>query len=144
VSLFINLSLERLTDLVEHRAEYMLDVIGAGATATSEKDWHAIWKAAPESHKVQAEIKAIIEEGRSRPAITTEIRSEFSTSWMFQAKELFMRNVRSYWRDPTYLMAKLALNVCGGLFIGFTFWKSKDTQQGTQNKLFVRPLLFKS
>lgn len=29
------------------------------------------------------------------------------------------------------------LNIAGGLFIGFTFWKSKDTLQGTQNKLFA-------
>jgi ATP-binding cassette subfamily G (WHITE) protein 2 (SNQ2) len=34
-------------------------------------------------------------------------------------------------------MAKLVLNIVGGLFIGFTFWKSKDTLQGTQNKLFA-------
>ncbi|KAF8751885.1 ABC transporter, partial [Rhizoctonia solani] len=32
----------------ENPAEYMLDVIGAGATATSAIDWHATWKAAPE------------------------------------------------------------------------------------------------
>jgi ABC-type multidrug transport system permease subunit len=43
----------------------------------------------------------------------------------------------SYWRDPTYLMSKLSLNIIGGLFIGF-FFKSKDTIQGTRNKLFVR------
>ena len=34
-------------------------------------------------------------------------------------------------------MAKLALNAVGGLFIGFTFFKADDSQQGTQNKLFV-------
>lgn len=34
-------------------------------------------------------------------------------------------------------MAKIALQIVGGLFIGFTFWKSKNTQQGTQNKLFA-------
>jgi len=28
------------------------------------------------------------------------------------------------------------LNIVGGLFIGFTFFKAKDTIQGTQNKLF--------
>ncbi|KAJ3529193.1 hypothetical protein NM688_g7886 [Phlebia brevispora] len=34
-------------------------------------------------------------------------------------------------------MAKIALNIVAGLFIGFTFFKAKDTQQGTQNKLFA-------
>jgi len=40
------------------------------------------------------------------------------------------------WRDPSYIVAKLALNITGGLFIGFTFWRSKDSIQGTQDKLF--------
>lgn len=35
-------------------------------------------------------------------------------------------------------MAKIALNIVAGLFIGFTFFKAKDTLQGTQDKLFVR------
>lgn len=45
----------------------MLDVIGAGATATSEQDWYNIWKAAPESVAVQEEVNKIHTEGRSRP-----------------------------------------------------------------------------
>ncbi|RXW13885.1 hypothetical protein EST38_g11969, partial [Candolleomyces aberdarensis] len=32
---------------------------------------------------------------------------------------------------------KLTLNIFGGLFIGFTFFKSEDTIQGSQNKLFA-------
>jgi ATP-binding cassette subfamily G (WHITE) protein 2 (SNQ2) len=63
---------------------------------------------------------------------------EFATPWLYQMKELFIREASSYWRDPTYLIAaKIALNVLAGLFVGFTFYQSKDTQQGTQNKLFV-------
>jgi ATP-binding cassette subfamily G (WHITE) protein 2 (SNQ2) len=34
------------------------------------------------------------------------------------------------------LLAKLALNVVAGLFVGFTFFKAKDSIQGTQNKIF--------
>lgn len=115
----------------------MLDVIGAGATATSEQDWHDIWKSAPESVALQEDIERIHTEGRSRPAVTTEIATEFATSWVYQVKELFKRNAESYWRDPNYIVAKLVLNAFGGLFIGFTFYKANDSQQGTQNKLFV-------
>jgi ATP-binding cassette subfamily G (WHITE) protein 2 (SNQ2) len=56
--------------------------------------------------------------------------------------------------QPTYLLAKLILNIVSGLFIGvgpltllcicltlfifqFTFYKAKPSQQGTQNQLFV-------
>ncbi|KAF8877242.1 pleiotropic drug resistance ABC transporter [Gymnopilus junonius] len=121
----------------ENPAEYMLDVIGAGATALSEQDWHEVWNRAPESQQLQDEIEAIHKEGRSRPAVQATFKSEFATSWGYQVYQLLKRQAEAYWRDPTYLMAKLVLNAVGGLFIGFTFFKSKDTQQGTQNKLFA-------
>ncbi|TFK22472.1 hypothetical protein FA15DRAFT_757994 [Coprinopsis marcescibilis] len=127
----------RTCDPSENPAEYMLDVIGAGATATTAFDWHSIWKASPESNSVQAELEAIHQQGRDRPAVEAELHSEFATPWFYQLKELFLRNASDYWRDPTYLMAKLVLNVVAGLFIGFTFYRSRDTQAGTQNKLFA-------
>ena len=117
-------------------AEYMLDVIGAGATATCEQDWYEIWKASPEANRVEEEIDIIQREGRNR-TVTASRHSEFATPRTYQVWELLQRNAESYWRDPTYLIAKLSLNTITGLFIGFTFYKSADTQQGTQNKLFV-------
>ncbi|KAF5329467.1 hypothetical protein D9619_009293 [Psilocybe cf. subviscida] len=121
----------------ENPAEYMLDVIGAGATATSDIDWHRIWNASSEAKTLQAELDDIHTEGRSRPAVTTEIHSEFATGWTFQLWELLKRASNDHYRNPDYLIAKLVLNGVGGLFIGFTFFKSKDTQQATQNKLFA-------
>lgn len=115
----------------------MLDVIGAGATATSEFDWHSIWKKSAEARRLEEEIEHIHSEGRKRPAIQATFTSDFATSWIYQVWELAKRNNTAYWRNPTYLVAKLSLNIFGGLFIGFTFWKAPFTQQGTQNKLFV-------
>jgi ATP-binding cassette subfamily G (WHITE) protein 2 (SNQ2) len=51
--------------------------------------------------------------------------------------ELCRRAFANYWRTPSYVLAKLALNIFGGLLIGFTFWMADNTQQGTQNKVFV-------
>ena len=115
----------------------MLDVIGAGATATSELDWSDVWRRSDECASVQAELENIHSEGRKRPAVQTQQRSEFATSWPSQVKLLLRREVEAHWRSPTYLMAKLMLNIVAGLFIGFTFFKANDSQQGTQNKLFV-------
>ena len=115
----------------------MLDVIGAGATAKSAQDWYSIWKQSPQAAAVSLEIDTIVGEGRQRGAVQTELKTEFATSWSVQVKELLIRNIRAFWRNPTYLMAKLSLNILAGLFIGFTFFKAKDTQQGTQNKLFA-------
>ncbi|TEB24254.1 hypothetical protein FA13DRAFT_1714739 [Coprinellus micaceus] len=122
----------------ENPAEYMLDVIGAGATATAAQDWYGIWQASPEAsgypgfRSMPSTLK-VVAALLSRLPYTRNSRRRGS----FQVKELFMREAQAYWRDPTYLMAKFALNVIAGLFVGFTFYKSKDTQQGTQNKLFA-------
>lgn len=115
----------------------MLDVIGAGATATTTVDWHDIWQNSPEAAALEDELQRIHTEGRSRPVVQTEQRTEFATSWKHQTIALTQRNYQAYWRNPTYLMAKLFLNIVAGLLIGFTFYKAKDTLQGSQNKLFV-------
>lgn len=118
-------------------AEYILDVIGAGATASTDTDWHSIWKSSPQAKAVDEELDILLEEGRKRQAINTEQHSEFSTSWIFQVKTLWERDIVRHWRDPTYLLAKLALNIVAALFIGFTFFQAKDSIQGTQNKIFA-------
>ena len=53
-----------------------------------------------------------------------------------QTTAVARRSAAAIWRDPTYVTAKLILNIAAGLFIGFTFWKSPSTTQGVQNKLF--------
>lgn len=111
--------------------------IGAGATATTELDWHEVWSNSDEAQATQKEIDDLLSEGRSRPPVQTEIHTEFTTGWLYQVKALLKRDLQRRWRDPQYIVAKLALNIFSGLFIGFTFWKSKYTIQGTQNKLFV-------
>ncbi|KAJ7856447.1 pleiotropic drug resistance ABC transporter [Mycena olivaceomarginata] len=102
----------RPCDPSENPAEFMLDVIGAGATASSAQDWEA-------------------------GAVKATFTSDFAASWMAQAKTLLRRDFHFRWRDPTYLLAKLVLNIASGLLIGFTFYQAKTTQQGTQNQLFA-------
>lgn len=119
------------------RAEYILTSIGAGATAVTTNDWYGAWQASPEAVKLENEVQDIYTEGRNRPAVETTLHHEFSTKWSYQVSLLLRREFASLWRDPTYLMAKIALNITAGLFIGFTFWRAKDSMQGTQNKLFA-------
>ncbi|KAI5121205.1 hypothetical protein M0805_006006 [Coniferiporia weirii] len=121
----------------ENPAEWMLDVIGAGATASSEIDWYDSWRNSDESTGMAAELDWIHEEGRKKPAIQATRKSEFASSWGYQLFTLTKRGFQAYWRNPTYILAKLFLNIAAGLFIGFTFFKAKDSMQGTQNKLFA-------
>jgi ATP-binding cassette subfamily G (WHITE) protein 2 (SNQ2) len=85
----------------------MLDVIGAGATAVSDRDWHEEWLKSAGSRELKADIDRIHSEGRSRPPVAATLQSEFATSWTHQTRYLIVRGFQSYWRDPTYLMAKL-------------------------------------
>ena len=114
----------------------MLDVIGAGATASSTIDWHNVWKNSPEAAATTHEIQQIHNEGRNRPAVETKQHTEYSTSWIHQISVVARRSAAAIWRDPTYVTAKFVLNIAAGLFIGFTFWKSPNTKQGVTNQLF--------
>jgi ATP-binding cassette subfamily G (WHITE) protein 2 (SNQ2) len=98
----------------ENPAEFMLDVIGAGATASSEIDWHKVWQQSKESAELQREVDEIHDDGRNRPVVATTQHSEFAASWGYQATELMKRSAQRHWRDPTYLVAKLVLNILGG------------------------------
>ncbi|KIY47177.1 hypothetical protein FISHEDRAFT_66171 [Fistulina hepatica ATCC 64428] len=126
----------RTCGIFENPAEYMLDVIGAGATARSVQDWHSIWTTSPEAEHVQAEIEAHKASGREREDALPEKTAEYITPWRYQVRQLIVRDFTCHWRDPTYLLAKLFLNVVSSIFIGFTFFKAADTQQGTTNKIF--------
>jgi hypothetical protein len=53
----------------ENVAEYMLDVIGAGATASSEIEWHQKWVESKEAKVVQDELEKIHAEGRQKPPV---------------------------------------------------------------------------
>lgn len=92
----------------------MLDVIGAGATASSEQDWHETWKDANEFDAVQKEIARIHEIGRRTQISQESIGGEFASPWFTQFKELARRDWIAHYRDPTYLVAKLALNIISG------------------------------
>lgn len=122
----------------------MLDVIGAGATATSSVDWHEKWLHSSEAVQVQQQLDELHSEGRKRPAVQASIQSDFATSWAFQLITLIGRGFTSYWRNPYYLLAKLVLNIVAGILVGFTFFKANSSIQGTQDKLFVSLSLYSS
>ena len=121
----------------ENPAEYMLDVVGAGATATTDRDWNDAWLKSSLCKKEIETLERMHEDGRKHPPVGATFDGIFAVPWAWQIGALVVRQHQYYWRAPTYLISKLMLNVIGGLFIGFSFFKSKTTIQGTQNKVFV-------
>lgn len=90
-------------------------MIGAGATATAEFDWYDKWAQSKEAAALQRELERIHAEGRSRPVVGATFRHEFATPWAYQVAQLFRRHCAAHWRDPTYILAKIALNIIAGL-----------------------------
>ncbi|OJT05939.1 Brefeldin A resistance protein [Trametes pubescens] len=121
----------------ENPAEYILDAIGAGATATTDVEWYEAWKKSAEAAQTYEALGRIHQEGRSKPAVQATLTNTFPTTWAYQMRTLLLRDAQAHWRDPTYLMAKVGLNIASALLIGFTFFHAKTTIQGTQNHLFA-------
>ncbi|KAL6306522.1 pleiotropic drug resistance ABC transporter [Sparassis latifolia] len=122
---------------MENPAEFILDAIGAGATASSDIDWYEVWKQCREAQDLQMELALICKEGRTRPPIKATLTGHFATSWIYQLYALVMRDYQNRWRDPVYIIAKLGVNILCGLVLGFTYFKTKNTQQANQNKIFT-------
>ncbi|KAF2804985.1 uncharacterized protein BDZ99DRAFT_511487 [Mytilinidion resinicola] len=136
-------------------AEYILDVVGAGATQTAMADWAEVWKSSPECAAVTSRIRAIRAprlqnkfqgidskfqfnkridpDGKMEADKTTD----FATSWFTQFFAVQKRCFQHAWRSPVYLNSKFLINLFGGLFLGFTFYQENTSIQGLQNKTFA-------
>ena len=122
-------------------AEYILEVIGAGATATTDKDWQKLYAESDVAEAMNREIErcgAIVAENETPESISRSKR-EYAQPLHVQVLVTTWRMVLMYWRDPVYIASKIGLNVLGGCFIGSSFWGQgqKYTTAALQNKLFA-------
>ena len=122
-------------------AEYILDVIGAGAGGQMSRDWHRVWVESGEEERVGEEIRKLVagdksevvgEEGEGEDMMQG---GDFAASWFEQYRTVQTRVFQHYWRSPSYILSKMFLNTIAGLFIGFTFYKEPNSVQGSQNKV---------
>ena len=122
-------------------AEWMLSVIGAAPGSYTEIDWRNTWRESPEYEEVQYQLESWktelpeITQPVSNPKDKSDYR-EFAAPFYTQFLEVQRRIFEQYWRTPSYIYSKLSLCALTGLFIGFSFYKAPNTQQGLQNQLF--------
>lgn len=128
----------RKCDPSENPAEYILEAIGAGATASVKADWGDIWANSPEYEATTNEINQLHEQLRRRPKkeVSAQMTARYAVPYFVQLKQVMNRTFIQYWRSPEYIAAKFVLCVIGGLFIGFTFWNIQVTIAGLQNAMF--------
>ncbi|KIX03156.1 uncharacterized protein Z518_06707 [Rhinocladiella mackenziei CBS 650.93] len=122
-------------------AEWMLEVIGAAPGSHTDIDWVDTWRNSPEIREVHAELEQMkrdrckLAPATSNAADKSSYR-EFAAPFWEQLFEVQKRVFEQYWRTPSYIYSKLSLCVASGLFIGFSFFKARNTQQGLQNQMF--------
>ncbi|PKI82790.1 hypothetical protein MVES1_003737 [Malassezia vespertilionis] len=124
-------------------AEYILDVIGAGAAATTDKDWFQVFHESALYSQLEKELAVFRARRSDDGAISKETAQrnnrEYAQPPSVQMRVTIRRIFIAYWRDPVYVGSKLFLNVFAGLFIGSSFWGQgqKDSSAALQNKLFA-------
>jgi len=113
----------------------MLEIAGS-----QTQDWHATWKDSDEAKAIYTGIDDIHREREKTQGSEQQgpdAHSEFAMPFMTQLTEVTRRVFQQYWRMPSYIIAKLALSMGSGLFIGFSFWNADSSQQGMQNVLYA-------
>jgi len=88
-------------------AEYMLDAIGAGATAKVKQDWNRVWLESEECKNLRGEVKEICRD-RKNSEISKFMKDqrEYAMPLTTQIVAVTQRTFTSYWRDPDYLLGK--------------------------------------
>ncbi|KAK4645140.1 hypothetical protein QC761_310830 [Podospora bellae-mahoneyi] len=123
----------------ENPAEYMLEIVAEGVNNKGQ-DWHSVWKDSDEFRDVLAEIDRIHSSSQQDTVAALaaeETNSEFAMPFHAQVWEVTRRIFQQYWRMPGYVLAKFALGIMSGLFIGFTFYQADGTQGGMRNIVFA-------
>lgn len=122
----------------ENPAEYILECIGAGATASIDTDWGDIWANSPEAAAVTRELEDLHLRLRNRPKKDEDprLKTKYAAPFSTQMWYVYRRTALQYWRSPNYIIGKFMLMIIGGLFIGFTFWNIDFTVSGLQNGMF--------
>ena len=123
-------------------AEYILDAIGAGATAVTDKDWAKLYRESPLAAELDVKLNEIVARRDIPPATDDHTKAqnerEFAQPVGIQILVTTYRLLVAYWRNPWYLIGKISLNLISGLFIGSSFWNQgqKESNAALQNKLF--------
>ncbi|KAJ9635209.1 Multidrug resistance protein [Coniosporium tulheliwenetii] len=128
-------------------AEWMLEVIGAAPGTSTDIDWHQVWRNSPEMRATHQELERLKQERpqKTEPAANAndkESYREFAAPFGVQFWQVTKRVFQQYWRTPSYIYSKAALCTFAALFIGFSFYKASNSQQGLQNQMFSIFMLF--
>lgn len=117
----------------ENPAEYILDCIGAGATASTNADWSELWNSSPECVAAREEVEELHRTLPSKPTTDDpELATPFAASYPVQLKMVLNRTLIQFWRSPVYLRGKFLEAVGCSLFVGLSYVGVNHTLGGAQ------------
>jgi hypothetical protein len=100
----------------DNPAEYILECVGAGATAKVSEDWGQLWQDSEERRKSDeyvAKLESDYKGKKSQADEAPDAGRSYAAPVMTQLRVVTHRAFQNYWRDPTYVFGKLALNIFG-------------------------------
>ncbi|GME68028.1 unnamed protein product [[Candida] boidinii] len=125
----------------ENPAEYILEVIGAGATATVHEDWHQIWCKSPQYAQLSIEIDNIVQNGSGKNLSSEHSKDgdsfAYATPYLYQLRYVIQRGAVQSNRNYAFHLGRAFFLIVSGLFVGFSFWNVKHTIVGMQNLMFA-------
>ncbi|KIW65995.1 hypothetical protein PV04_08207 [Phialophora macrospora] len=125
-------------------AEFILETAAKGGKRRADGkrvNWNKEWLESEENASMLQEIQRLkAERSEETPKAATQ-QHEFAAPVQLQTYELMKRTFRSYWRDPSYLYAKLFVSVVIGIFNGFTFYNLTDSVASLQERFFTSYLI---
>ncbi|CCF59333.1 hypothetical protein KAFR_0G03010 [Kazachstania africana CBS 2517] len=130
----------------ENPADFIIDVVGSNNTGTDsdeiaeakptvETKWAEVWSRSQERASIENDLLDLENEARGA-GIDFSQRAWTPPSYMGQLRLILRRQYIVTKRDKSYVGAKYALNGGAGLFIGFSFWRIKESIIGLQYSLF--------
>ncbi|SCW03574.1 LAFE_0G13476g1_1 [Lachancea fermentati] len=117
----------------ENPAEYILNCIGAGATASANADWHELWKDSPECAAAREEVEELHRVLPSKPVKDDkELAGRYAAPYWEQMKCVLWRTFIQFWRSPVYIRAKFLECVFCALFVGLSYVGVNHSVGGAQ------------
>ncbi|KAI2467417.1 ABC drug exporter AbcA [Annulohypoxylon bovei var. microspora] len=128
----------------ENPAEWMLEVTGnLPKSDTQHNDetsrWSEKWDLSPHKREVLRQLTELKPDlTLAKPLLSTADSNgrEYAVSLFQQMIIVSKRIFQDQWRDPAYLISKIALSSCLALVNGISFYKSPLDFQGVVNLLF--------
>ncbi|KAJ1939675.1 ATP-binding cassette transporter snq2 [Linderina macrospora] len=118
-------------------AEYILDVVGS---STEGINWPEVWNASPERKASIEEIDHINNIRQHDPSANDTSEDDdrkYARLLPYQIQLVTRRMLLANWRDLQYNLVRFALQIVSALTLGFSFIKTGNGVQDTQNKVFA-------